>query len=169
MTDLIKQLNTQFCLELNKTWLEATLNFNAHNIKMDMLHELHQLIEEAKEQGYAFNLDYSPDNFIAERINGKELEPELCSMPEWEEFNLIINMLKQCETNNWSNIKKHFEELRHQRIKPILLKYAVQCAKQHGPFFAGDKNDTINIFGTCGSVPLEIMLIALLYNKDCTL
>ena len=52
MTDLIKQLNTQFCLELNKTWLEATLNFNAHNIKMDMLHELHQLIEEAKIKKY---------------------------------------------------------------------------------------------------------------------
>ena len=166
MTDLIKQVNTQFCLELNNTWLEATRKFDGKNINMDLLHELQKLIEEAKEQGYAFNLDYSPDNFIAERINGKELEPELCSMPEWEEFNLIINMLKQCETNDWSNFKKHLEELKHQRIKPILLKYAIQCAKQHGPFFAGDKNDTINIFGSCGSVPFEIMLLAVLYSKN---
>jgi len=47
-----------------------------------------------------------------------------------------------------------------------MLKYSIQCAKQHGPFFAGDKHDTINIFGTCGSVPFEIMLLAVLYRKN---
>jgi hypothetical protein len=56
-----------------------------------------------------------------------------------------------------------------QRIGPILLKYATACAKKHGPFYAGDKNDTINIFGTCGSVPLEMMLIAFLFNKSAAL
>jgi len=116
-----------------------------------------------------FNLEYSPDNFIGERIDGKPLDPELCNMPEWEQLNLVINMLKQCETNNWDNIKKHFEELKRQRIGPILLKYATACAKKHGPFYAGDKNDTINIFGTCGSVPLEMMLIAFLFSKSAAL
>jgi hypothetical protein len=76
-----------------------------------------------------FNLEYSPDNFIGERIDGKPLDPELCNMPEWEQLNLVINMLKQCETNNWDNIKKHFEELKRQRIGPILLKYAKHAPK----------------------------------------
>ena len=169
MTDLIKQLNTQFCLELNKAWLDASLKFDGKNLEMEFFTEVHHLIEEAKEQGYLFNLEYCPNNFVAERINGKALEPELCNMPEWEQLNLVINMLQQCETNNWSNIKKHFEELKRQRTKPILLKYAIECAKKDGPFYAGDKNDTINIFGTCGSVPLEMMLIAFIFNKSAAL
>lgn len=169
MTDLIKLLNTQFCQELNKAWLEATAGFDGKNIKMEFFNELRQLIDEARDQGYLFNLEYRPDNFVAERINGKPLEPELCNMPEWEQLNMVTNMLKQCESNNWSNIKKHFEELKRQRIKPILLKYAIECAKKDGPFYAGDKNDTINIFGTCGSVPLEMMLIAFLFNKSAAL
>lgn len=169
MTDLIKQLNTQFCHELNSAWLDASLKFDGKNIKMEFFAEVHQLIEEAKEQGYLFNLEYSPNNFVAERINGKPLEAQLCNMPEWEELNMVINMLKQCETNNWSNIKTHFEELKRQRIKPIILKYAIQCAKINGPFYAGDKNDTINIFGFCGSVALEMMLIAFIFNKSSAL
>jgi hypothetical protein len=48
----------------------------------------------------------------------------------------------------------------------FVLKYAIQCAKQHRPFFAGDKNDTFNKFSSCESVPLEIMLLALLYTKN---
>ena len=166
MTDLIKQLNTQFCLELNKAWLDAIVNFDGKNVNMVLFNEIHQLIEEAREQGYTFNLVYSPDDFIGERIDGKPLDPELSAMPEWEHVTLLSNMLKECETNDWGNIKKYFEELQRQTIKPILLKYAIECAKKHGPFYAGDKNDSINIFGSCESVPLEIMLIAFLYSKN---
>ena len=82
MTDLIKHLNTQFCMELNQAWLDATLNNDGKIIQTDRFAELQNLIVEAKEQGYAFNLEYVPDNFIAERIMGKDLESELCSMPE---------------------------------------------------------------------------------------
>ena len=94
MTDLIKQLNTQFCMELNKAWLDATLNKNDKTTKMERLGEVHKLIFEAREQGYTFNLEYSPNNFINERIMGKGLELVLCSMHEWEEFGYITKMIK---------------------------------------------------------------------------
>jgi hypothetical protein len=70
MTDLIKLLNTQFRQELNKAWLEATAGFDGKNIHIDFFNELRQLIDAAGEQGYLFNLEYCPDNFIAERIRG---------------------------------------------------------------------------------------------------
>jgi hypothetical protein len=164
MTDLIKQLNTQFCMELNKAWLDATLNNNDKTINMERFGEVHKLIAEAREQGYTFNLEYSPNNFINERIMGKDLELVLCSMPEWEEFGYITKMIKECETNNWNGIKPHFEELQRQRMKPILLKYAIKCAKEFGPFFASDKNDTINLFGTCESVADEMVLVIFVFG-----
>jgi hypothetical protein len=73
-------------------------------------------------------------------------------------------MIKQCETNNWLKIKPYFEELQTQRMKPILLKYAIKCANEYGPFFAGDRNDTINLFGTCGNISHEMVLITFLYG-----
>jgi len=164
MTDLIKQLNTQFCMELNKAWLDATMNNDCKTIRMDLFANLQNLIAEAREQGYTFNLDYSPNNFIAERVMGKDLELVLCTMPDWQEFGYVTNMIKQCETNNWLKIKPYFEELQTQRMKPILLKYAIRCANEYGPFFAGDRNDTINLFGTCGNISHEMVLITFLYG-----
>jgi len=66
MAELIKQLNIHFCEELN------TSKFS----------EIKKLVLEAKEQGYDFKLDYSPNLFIEERIMGKDLEKEFCSLPE---------------------------------------------------------------------------------------
>lgn len=60
MTDLIKQLNTQFCTELNVAWMNATLNNDGPGMDMSRFNELTELITEAREQGYAFNLEYSP-------------------------------------------------------------------------------------------------------------
>ena len=97
MTDLIKQLNTQFCTELNVAWMNATLNNDGPGMDMSRFNELTELITEAREQGYAFNLEYSPDHFIKECIMGKSLEKELCSMPEWQGLAHIFYMLKESE------------------------------------------------------------------------
>jgi hypothetical protein len=165
MTDLIKQLNTQFCTELNMAWMNATLNNDGPGMDMSRFNELTELITEAREQGYAFNLEYSPNHFIEECIMGKSLETALCGMPEWNGLTPILYMLKECETKNWSGIQPYFEKLKSQKMKPILEKYAIKCAQEKGPFFAGSENDTINIFGTCGSIAHEIILLSLLFGK----
>jgi hypothetical protein len=48
----------------------STAGFDGKNIHIDFFNELRQLIDAAGEQGYLFNLEYCPDNFIAERIRG---------------------------------------------------------------------------------------------------
>jgi hypothetical protein len=147
-------------------WLNATLNNDGPGINMSRFHELTELITEARDQGYAFNLEYSPNHFIEECIMGKSLEKELCNMPEWNGLAHILYMLKECETQKWSKIQPYFEELKRQRMKPILEKYAIKCAQEKGPFFAGSENDTINIFGSCGSTAHEIILLSLLFSKQ---
>jgi hypothetical protein len=166
MTDLIKQLNTEFCQELNNAWLQAIENNDGQHMVVKNFDGLLELIKEAKEQGYGFNLDYSPNLFIEERIMGKQLENELIKLPEWNQLAILINMLNQCEDNQWTTIKTHLQELKSQRIQPILLAYAIQCTKDKGPFFAGNDPSFINVFGTCGSVAHEILLITLLFAKS---
>ena len=166
MTDLIKQLNTQFCEELNTAWLKSVSESSGKELNTIIFSDIKNLLSEAKDQGYRFNLDYSPDLFFEERIMGKELERELGSLPEWNEMGVILGMIKNAETNRWDSVLPHFKELKKQRLRPIMLQYAINCAKQYGPFFAGSDNETINVFGFCGNVIEDILLISMLYpNK----
>jgi len=166
MTNLIKQLNTEFCQELNNAWLQAIENNDGQYMIIKKFDGLFELIKEAKEQGYGFNLDYSPNLFIEERIMGKQLENELLKLPEWNQLGVLITMLNQCEENQWNSIKTHLQELKSQRTKPILISYAIKCTKEKGPFFAGEDPSIINVFGTCGSVAHEILLITFLFAKS---
>lgn len=166
MLDLIKQLNTHFCAELNTAWINAIEKSNRKDFSLEIFEEIKSLVFEARDQGYTFNIDYSPNLFIEERIMGKDLEKEFCSMSEWKDVQIILTMIKQSEINKWDFIRPHFEELKKQHFRPIMLQYAINCSKQYGPFFAGPDNDTINVFGFCGSVIEDMILLSMIYpNK----
>ena len=81
MIDLIKQLNTHFCEELNTAWLKSISESSGRELNTTIFSDIKNLIAEAKDQGYRFNLDYSPDLFFEERIMDKKLEREFCSLP----------------------------------------------------------------------------------------
>jgi hypothetical protein len=166
MIDLIKQLNTHFCEELNTAWLKSVSESSGRELNTTIFSDIKNLIAEAKDQGYRFNLDYSPDLFFEERIMDKKLEREFCALPEWNEMGVILGMIKKAETNRWDSVLPHFKELKKQHLRPIMLQYAINCSKQYGPFFAGQDNETINVFGFCGTVIEDMVLISMLYpNK----
>ena len=165
MVDLIKQLNTEFCKELNGAWIKAVSETNEKEVNFASYGEIKDLVYEARDQGYVFKLDYSPDNFIKERILGKNLESEFCSLDAWNKVLVVKNMIEQCERNQWDFIQPQFEELQRQHMKSVMLQYAIKCSGSFGPFFAGPENDTINVFGFCGSITREIVLMTLLYAR----
>ena len=165
MVDLIKQLNTQFCAELNTAWINAIEKSNGKDFSLEIFEEIKTLVFEARDQGYTFNIDYSPNLFIEERIMGKDLEKEFCSMSEWKDVQIILTMIKQSEINKWNFMLPHFKELQKQHLQPIMLKYAINSVKTHGPFFAGPLNEIINVFGFCGSVAAEITLLSIIFGK----
>ena len=86
MCNLINKVNTEFCQELNKTWLQAIENNDRQHMVIKKFNGLFELINEAKEQGYGINLDCSPNLFIEERIMGKQLENELLKLPQDQNF-----------------------------------------------------------------------------------
>jgi len=165
MIDLIKQLNSQFCVELNASWKKAIEASNGKEFNLSIFGELKSLIFEARDQGYNFNVDYLPDLFIQEQIMGKDLETEFCTLPEWNEVIIINRMIKESKQNNWDFILPHFEELQKQHLRPVMLQYAIKCVKIHGPFFAGPQNDTINVFGFTGSIAEECTLLSMIYGR----
>jgi hypothetical protein len=165
MTDLVKQLNTHFCEELNTAWLKCCKGNGVKDWTVATFRDICRLLAEAREQGYQFNLEYSPNLFIEERIIGKDLEAEFCTLPEWEEVGVVINSLRMAEDRSMDQMIPRLQELKSQYLRPILLKYAITCSREHGPFFAGPDNSVINIFGFCGSAMHEIMLLTILYMK----
>ena len=106
MTHLIKQLNTEFCQELNNAWLQAIENNDGQHMVIKKFDGLFELIKEAKEQGYGFNLDYSPNLFIEERIMGKQLENVMLKLAQGQSFDQITWI----ETNLWLNAKLSLEQ-----------------------------------------------------------
>lgn len=132
MTDLVKQLNTHFCEELNTAWLKCCKGNGVKDWTVATFRDICRLLAEAREQGYQFNLEYSPNLFIEERIIGKDLEAEFCTLPEWEEVGVVINSLRMAEDRSMDQMIPRLQELKSQYMRPVLLKYAITCSREHG-------------------------------------
>lgn len=164
MTDLLKQLQDSFCNDLNNAWLKDIQNNEGENMNVSKFNDLVTLMIEAREQGYTFRLHYSSAEFIADKIMGSSSENDLYAIPEWQKIKPIINMIDECDKQQWDHLKPHLEMLKSQKVQPIIQQHTINFARKNGPFYPGKDNSIINVYGSFGSVGADLLLTTLVYG-----
>lgn len=166
MNNLLEQLHEDFCKELNDLWKDAVLGNDGVTFEARRFDKLVSKISEAKRDGYHFRHLYSPQYLLHMEIKNRKLDEDLYNEPKWGEIKIINKMINECKEKDWKSVIPHFEDLRRIKIKTLLVEYAIEYAKEKGPFYSTGKLDTIYVFAKTGSLAHDMTLITLVYGKN---
>lgn len=168
MENLLQELHSQFCNELNQLWLDAICVNEGNQYDSNRFNPLISRINEAKREGYEFIVERSPSFFIDHHPSDEDTEALFGTHPQWKNVSLVQKMIEASEKNQWESILPHYRSLRNKLITDILIEYAIEHVKEHGPFFVRNHTDRFYVYINTGNVAHDMSLIAFIYGRSAT-
>jgi hypothetical protein len=161
----IQQLLSNYCRELNQSWVEHAALLTRNQVNYNSLKPFISTFREAEQDGYPFEKIYCPLQLINKAQPGTVFEDQLMKLSEWEDINVINRMKEESQRNKWLPIDAPLDRLRIEKIRQITERFLQEYVLKKGPFFISQYSDTILVYCLMGSVAHEIALISILQSK----
>lgn len=161
----IQQLLSNYCQELNQSWVEHAARLSRNQVNYNSLKPFISTFREAEQDGYLFEQIYCPLQLVNRAQPGTVFEDQLMKLSEWEDINVINRMKEESQRNKWLPIDAPLDRLRIEKIRQITERFLQEYVLKNGPFFISQYSDTILVYCLMGSVAHEIALLSILQSK----
>lgn len=161
----IHHLLSNYCQQLNTTWLEASAQLKEQQCDYTNLKPFIDMTREAKNEGYIFELVFCPLLLLDRSEPNAPFEKSLMELPSWKELNIINTMKEESQRNKWPVYESLLKKLQIEKIKYTAGQFLQSYASKHGPFFISKDPSAILTYCNMGSVSHEVCLLSILQSS----